>query len=250
MFYRLLEAIGRKLATAVNKPHRHYECFSAVPAERLHQIMRPGDVLLVDGSSRVSTAIKYLTQSTWSHSCLYVGDALAERYEGEERTLIEADIAEGVVAISLSRYEAFNTRICRPVNLTEEDASRLVAFVIQRLGFKYDLKNIVDLARYFLPVPPVPSHLRRRLLAFGSGDPTRAICSTLIAQAFQSIRYPILPRYGFACGDNPGEVPEEDVLRVRHFSHFTPHDFDLSPYFRVLKPTIEHGFNYKALKWG
>jgi len=249
MFYRILDRIGRRLAKALNKPHRHYECFSAVPAGVLRQIMRPGDVLLVDGSSRVSTAIKYLTQSTWSHSALYVGDALADRFEGEDRTLVEADIAEGVVAVPLVRYEAFNTRICRPVDLTGEDTGRVVAFVVERLGHEYDLKNIVDLARYLLPVPPLPSHLRRRILAFGSGDPTRAICSTLIAQAFQSISYPILPRYGFACGDNPGEVPEEEVLRARHFSHFTPHDFDLSPYFRVIKPTLEKGFDYKTLKW-
>ena len=44
-----------------------------------------------------------------------------------------------------------------------------------------DLKNVFDLARYLFPVPPVPSRLRRRLIALGSGDPTRAICSTVIA---------------------------------------------------------------------
>ena len=38
--------------------------------------LRPGDVLLVEGSSRISTAIKYLTQSTWSHAALFVGPPL------------------------------------------------------------------------------------------------------------------------------------------------------------------------------
>src|SRR5208282_354723 len=33
-----------------------------------------------------------------------------------------------------------------------------------------------------------------RMLALGSGDPTHTICSTLIAEAFQHVRYPVLPR--------------------------------------------------------
>ncbi len=38
--------------------------------------LRKGDVLLVEGTSRFSSAIKYLTQSTWSHAALYIGDHL------------------------------------------------------------------------------------------------------------------------------------------------------------------------------
>jgi hypothetical protein len=40
------------------------------------------------------------------------------------------------------------------------------------------------------------------------------------------------------------------VFYKRHFTHFTPRDFDLSPYFQVVKPTLEHGFNYRELEWG
>ena len=35
--------------------------------------MEPGDILLVEGNQRVSSAIKYLTQSTWSHAAFYLG---------------------------------------------------------------------------------------------------------------------------------------------------------------------------------
>jgi hypothetical protein len=28
---------------------------------------------------------------------------------------------------------------------------------------------------------------------------------------------------------------------------YTPRDFDISPYFQVVKPTIEHGFSYRGL---
>ncbi|MCR4303007.1 MAG: hypothetical protein NUV63_02110 [Gallionella sp.] len=99
------------------------------------------------------------------------------------------------------------------------------------------MRNILDLARYLLPVPPIPTRFRRRLLALGSGDPTRAICSTLIAQAFQSIHYPILPIVEKRSADSvdcPGCV--EDIYRLRHHRLFTPRDFDVSPYFQIIKP--------------
>lgn len=252
MFNRLAEQIGRRLAAFLNQPRRDsYQAFSVVDLRRLRAVMRPGDVLLVEGDRRISMAIKYLTQSTWSHACLFVGDALAGSGDPDPPVLIEADVAEGVVAVPLSKYAALNTRICRPVGLSEEDVARLVAHAVSRLGQAYDLKNVFDLVRYLLPEPPVPVRWRRRLLAFGSGDPTRAICSTLVAQAFQAIRYPILPRRkcerdGVEC---PEALGEEDVLIVRHYSHFTPRDFDLSPYFSVVKPVLEGGFDYKTLKW-
>ncbi len=46
-------------------------------------VIKPGDVLLVEGRARVSTAIKYLTQSTWSHAALVMNSDAGE--------LIEAD---------------------------------------------------------------------------------------------------------------------------------------------------------------
>lgn len=90
------------------------------------------------------------------------------------------------------------------------------------------------------------------MLAFGSGDPTRAICSTLIAQAYQSVGYPILPDVATLqeCLDDDCESYIVDqVLHIRHHSLFAPRDFDLSPFFQVVKPTIERGFDYRELNW-
>ena len=70
------------------------------------------------------------------------------------------------------------------MGLSDNDRKKVVEYIIARIGQHYDLKNIFDLARYLFPMPPVPFRYRRRLLEMGSGDPTRAICSTLIAQAF------------------------------------------------------------------
>ena len=204
-------------------------------------------MLLVEGNTRVSGAIKYLTQSTWSHAALYVGDVLAQHPDDPDPpSLVEVDMVGGVWAIPLSKYAAFHTRICRPVALTSQDAERVVAYALSRLGHAYDLKNMIDLARYLLPMPPLPSRWRRRILALGSGDPTKAICSTLIAQAFQSVGYPILPEMVRRHSDPGAEDHNRELLYIRHFSLYTPRDFDISPYFDVVKPSVEHGFTYKT----
>lgn len=243
--------IGHRLATYLSKPSRYAVENLPTPVEALSKTLQPCDVLLVEGNSRFSTAIKYLTQSTWSHAALYVGDALPEVMSGEPRNvLIEADVVEGVRAVALERYCNFNIRIARPLGLSQEDRHRIVAFAIDRLGNQYDLRNVIDLARYILPTPPVPQLFRRRLLSLGSGDPTRAICSTLIAQAFQSIRYPILPLVTrMKLTDPMRRNHYNDTLHVRHHSLFAPRDFDISPYFEIVKPTIAHGFDFHTLKW-
>ena len=67
--------------------------------------------------------------------------------------------------------------------------------------------------------------------SLGSGDPTRAICSTLIAQAYESVRYPILPLYLPLHKGEPARDAHEELLHIRHYSLFAPRDFDISPYF-------------------
>jgi len=233
----VFEKMGRWLAEFLSRPLPGYEEFSLVSAQQLRQVLQPGDLLLVEGKSRISTAIKYLTQSTWSHVALYIGD-----FE-EHEALLEADLEQGIITVPLEKYESYNLRICRPVNLTQSDQDAVIEYAVSRIGYQYDLKNIVDLMRYLVPTPPVPARFRRRLIAFGSGDPTKAICSTLVAQAFQSVKYPILPR------EVKEDESDEKLLQRRHYSHFTPRDFDLSPYFEVVKPTLKTGFNYQNLQW-
>lgn len=247
----MLQYLGRKIAHYLNQPIERYEPFAVVPVECLASVLEPGDVLLVEGNRRISTAIKYLTQSTWSHAALFVGDFQRTRLGLEAPTLIEADVEHGVMAVPLTRHAGHNLRVCRPASLTREDAARVSMFAIDRIGYSYDLKNIIDLARYLLPVPPVPVYWRRRMLALGSGSATRAICSTLIAQAFESVRYPVLPIIEKSAEPGHDHLSQgaREVLHVRHFSLFTPRDFDISPYFRVIKPEIECGFDYRTLLW-
>ncbi len=41
-----------------------------------------------------------------------------------------------------------------------------------------------------------------------------------------------------------------EILHVRHHSLFTPRDFDVSPYFEIVKPGLAGGFDYRSLDWG
>ena len=244
-------AIGKALARYLSSPLPRFKPLAVTDIDALRRSLCPGDVLLVEGNTRISTAIKYLTQSTWSHAALYVG--IIPGIAGDDndpKVLVEADLVEGIWAVPLSTYSGFHVRICRPVGLSEDEVQQVVRFVLARLGDQYDLKNVMDLARFLLPEPPVPTRWRRSMLSLGSGEPTRAICSTVIAQAFQSIRYPILP-VATEPGNRTGkESAKHDVTWTRrHHSLFTPRDFDISPYFSVIKPTMENGFDFHRMKW-
>ncbi|WP_261842926.1 YiiX/YebB-like N1pC/P60 family cysteine hydrolase [Aliamphritea ceti] len=250
----LFSYIGRKLAHFLAKPHDTEELFPTSNPALLQRTLRKGDILLVEGTSHFSTSIKYLSQSTWSHAALYIGDHLSSQEDLdagiEPLSLLEADIECGVRVIPLSTYAPLHSRICRPIGLSENEINQVIQFAVSRIGDNYDLKNIFDLARYLVPTPPIPSKWRRKALTLGSGDPTRAICSSLIAQAFQSIKYPILPDIIY---ENP-----EDAERISHYqrmhrrrdpSLFTPRDFDVSPYFEVIKPMVQSGFDHHAINW-
>ena len=239
------DGVGRILARYLEKPAQGYEPFTPTDPAVLRDTLKPGDVILVEGNNHISGVIKYLTQSTWSHAALYVGP-IGDRCtaDGEPLVLVEANIGEGVVAAPLSKYARFHTRICRPVGLNDDDRARVCTYASERIGFDYDLKNIIDLMRYLLPLP-IPQRWRRRMMALGSGHPTRIICSALIAQAFENVRYPILPKVTLL----ESEKAREEILEIRHSSLYAPRDFDISPYFEVVKPTIVRGFDYKAMAW-
>ena len=86
----------------------------------------------------------------------------------------------------------------------------------------------------------MPERYRRRLLALGSGEPTRAICSSLIAAAFASIRYPVLPDIeSRAARARPASEQVREILHIRDSRLYAPRDFDVSPYFRIVKPTLK-----------
>ena len=45
------------------------------------------------------------------------------------------------------------------------------------------------------------------------------------------------------------EHARQEILYIRHHSLYAPRDFDISPYFQIIKPAIESGFDYRSLTW-
>jgi hypothetical protein len=251
MFRSLRQWLSNKILRYLETPTYRYAPFFAPKLDVLNRALEPGDVLLVEGNTRLSAVIKFLTQSSWSHAALYLGNTGVDGQSGDDpgMVLLEAHAKDGVVRVSLDKYAHFNTRICRPVGLSAEERQKVIAYAMARLGMQYDSRQIVDLARYLFPYPPVPVFLRRRLLAIGSGDPTRAICSTLIAAAFESIRYPILPESVEGTGYGIAPFVRNETEHIRRHGLYTPRDFDISPYFAVIKPTIDDKFDFHSLEW-
>ncbi|MEH6648370.1 hypothetical protein [Sulfitobacter sp.] len=52
--------IGKKIAAYLEAPKPNYVPFAITSKDMLCRTLQPGDILLVEGNTRVSTAIKYL----------------------------------------------------------------------------------------------------------------------------------------------------------------------------------------------
>ena len=241
----------------ITRSRREYRRFVFNDPHRLKTRIRPGDVVLVDGDQRVSQVVKYLTMSPWSHSAMYIGSALLrdpasrsdvrKSFGREARYLIvEALVDRGVVVSPLVKYIDFNMRVCRPHGLVREQIETVMQHVLSRVGFTYDRRNIVDLFRYLLPMHLIPMRLREDALHFGSGIETETICSSLLAEAFERVGHRILPmhirRQEILRGKlrdrifgRPESPERTGFLAARHPTLCVPQDFDLSPYFDVVK---------------
>jgi len=258
----------------ITQRRRHYRHYVYNDPVKLKAAIQPGDVLLVDGDQRVSSAVKYLTTSTWSHSALFIGDGLLRRFPerraeiqrqfGREARflIVEALVERGVIASPLLKYMDLNIRICRPAGLRPEDLEIVLDHVISRIGHTYDRRNFLDLARYLLPFHLIPPKLKEDALHFGSGIATETICSTLLAEAFAKVKFPVLPGYQpwkprttseklrqMILG-RPTRRAYSGLLLARHPTLCVPRDFDLSPYFDIVKFNArEIGFDYRKLRW-
>lgn len=226
--------------------------------KRISYEIRPCDVILIEGRSRVSEVIKTVTQSVWTHSAIYIGRlieienphlrAFVEKtFKGDphEQLIIEALLGEGTVVYPLTKYRDDHIRLCRPKGLSHQDMERVIEYSIQHLGVDYDVRQLLDLARFILPYSFLPRRWRSTLFQVHVGIPTRTVCSTMIADAFSTVRYPILPVI---------HRTEDGQLKMyrRNPRLYTPSDFDYSPYFDILKYPF-FGFDnlavYRTLPW-
>jgi len=253
----LKELLGASIAGFLNREVAGYELKVPNDMARLYQHTRRGDVVLVEGSLRISQLVKYVTQSPWSHSALYIGDgllrrggqfreqALANFGEFADRLVVEALTDQGVVASPLAKYRCHNIRICRPGHIDPADLNRVIDAVVADLGKQYDSHNFLDLALMLLS-PVKFGHLKTRTAQSCLGNCTdlQVICSGMIAKAFQRVGYPILPKVDI--GHPPDKQPR---VTMRHYSQILPRDFDLSPNFQIVKFNSEGEFDCKHLTW-
>lgn len=225
--------------------------------EKIRFEVRPADVLLVEGRSRISKIIKQITQSTWSHSLLYLGrlydidnaqmrSRVKEFYKGnpDEQLVIESVMGYGTIITPLSSYKNYNLRVCRPRGLSRTDAQSALGFSINHLGMRYSFRHIFDLFRFLFPWGILPRRWRSSLFVHNALKPTEEICSSLIASSFQSVHFPILPEI----------IQDKEGLTLisKNPRLYTPKDFDFSPFFDIIKyPLLSfmgEGF-YQKLPW-
>ena len=263
-------AVLRRLLT---KPLRSYEQRIPNNLVNLKEQLRPGDVILVEGDQRVSQVIRYLTQSSWSHSALYIGDelrrlkpdlanALLAQHGAEAKHLIvEATVEDGVACTPVAKYISYNLRVCRPRGLRRQDFDRILEEVTGQLGRRYNVRHIFELGRYFFPVSLIPRRFRRAALTYGGEATRRVICTTMLARAFAHVGYPIVPHVTLDEVPNPhtwlGRLVGRNGSSVRALYRkedprlITPRDFDLSPYFEIVK--FNHlaagKFDYRRIEW-
>ncbi len=226
--------------------------------DRLCEELHQGDVLLIEGRTRVSHVIKSITNSPWTHSVLYIGrldeirdeslqKKVSEYYQGEshEQLIIEAVLGEGTVVNPVTRYENEHLRICRPKGLSRSDRQQVIAFSLSQLGYEYDVRHLLDLARFLIPYGIFPRRWRSTLFQQYAGRSTRNVCSYMLGEAFGSVNFPILPI---------AERSEDGSLKLykRNPRLFTPKDFDYSPYFDIIKYPyfgLDDVAAYRGLPW-
>ncbi len=253
----MLNFLSKPVVAWLNRERRVRD-FPLSDYERIRQELKQCDVLLVEGRSRVSEVIKLITQSPWSHGSLYIGrihdiedpdlrTIVNKHYAGDpaDQLLIESHLGAGTVIRSIEVYRNDHLRISRPKGLSYKDSQQVIRYAISRLGLDYDVRQIFDLARFFFPWFVMPRRWRSSLFERNPGGSTKTVCSTMIAEAFGFVQFPILPLVKHS-GDSGVQ------LFRRNPKLCTPSDFDYSPYFEIIKyPFLDFNYhaNYRLLPW-
>src|SRR3990167_9414344 len=225
---------------------------------RIRYELKPCDVLLIEGRSRISEIIKLSTKSSWSHAALYIGrlkdiedEALRNKvlahYAGDlnEQLVIEGILGKGIIVSPISNYRLDHIRICRPSGLTVEDGKKVIAYAINELGSPYDIRHIFDLLRLLFPITFIPRHLFSSIFKPRANDSKKQICSSLLVDAFASVKYPLIPKIRTKPDGTIEFIPRNPRL-------FTPRDFDYSPYFNIIKYPLfglQDSAAYKHIPW-
>lgn len=236
------------------QPNKNFLCHF----DTLKTQVNPCDVLLVQGRSRVSSLIQAMTQSTWSHSLIYLGKiqdiedtslrkALSKLTKHNPNTplIAESELGQGTVIRPLYAYQHEHLRICRPRGLRAVDRDKIMFFIADQIGKPYNIRHIAALLLFLMPYRILPRSWMARWFYKLNSETTQVICSAMIAEAFNQVNFPILPHI---------ETVSIDKLALikRSSSLYTPADFDVSPYFAIIKYpmfNVAGHKNYHDLPW-
>jgi len=165
------------------------------------------------------------------------------------------------------KYIDYNVRLCRPHRLRAEHRKSILDECVASIGWRYDLRNILDLAVHLFFASILPGHHRADVLRFGSGASGQVICTSLLGQLFHKVGFPVLPSVTYPDQEsaqrvpskpspwwffrNRGRAPHSGLYKRRHPTLLTPRDFDLSPYFEIIKFNVvpERRFDYSQIEW-
>lgn len=241
MFRSIKEKIWEFLVGVLTKKEESAS-LSPNDLECMRSSIKAGDVLLVEGRSRVGYIIKVISRSSWSHAAICIGSlnsikdpelfARVAAYwdeDADEPLLVESEIDRGTVVTPLSHYSNYHMRICRPIGLTKVDRDHVIEYMVDRIGTAYSVHQLLDLARFLIPWwTIIPRRLHSTLFEHNAGESTKAVCSSMIAEAFGQVDFPILPLI---------QEDEQGTFQLfrRNPRLYAPRDFDYSPFFDVIK---------------
>jgi hypothetical protein len=252
----MFQNLSQRIQTWVTDWLLYEEPRKSPPLQDFHKMsesLQLADVLLFKGRARISRVISIVTQSRWTHAALYIGrcsdypkdsEVLAlirQHFDGDvdAQLVLESLLGQGTVITPLAMYSNDSIRLCRPRGLLPKDANKVVQHAVQQVGREYDIRQLFDLARFMYPYTVLPRRWKSSLFTYKAGAATKAVCSTVLVEAFMSVKFPVIPVIH--------EKGDQVSVHKRNPRLYTPRDFDYSPYFDIIKfPYL----NYDQTFWG
>lgn len=218
------------------------------------QILSPADIVLIDGTAPADNRIKAITGSNWSQVLLYLGRlhdikdptlrATASDFtpcQSNTQLLLKVDLVHGVHLITLSQLQESQLRICRPRGLNDDEKQTIIRYALSRLESHKKHAWWPAIRLLLVPWALLPRGWRKPVFKLLSGRRLRRSVGGTIGDAFSFIQFPILP---LVKQDSDGKTK----LYRPYPMVFYPSDFDLSPYFDVIKYSFADQIDGKGLR--
>ncbi len=213
--------------------------------ERLRQQLRPCDVLLLEGTTRMDDRLRRISPGRWSRALLYLGRlhdiaspalrATVREYHPcrpDTPLVLEVRLDRGLVLQPLAQLEAEHLRITRPRELDSREAQEVIRYAVNRME-RTRRPSWLDSLRLLLPWGLLPVRWRARFFARIAGNLLRGLTGSVAGEAYSFIQYPVLPLV------KRHEDGHLRLYRPQPRAWFAA-DFDHSPYFDVIKYPFLH----------